>query len=135
MITREFLQANHAALVDAIRAEGAAQAAEQATTQAIATERARIAAVLGAAKPGHEALTARALTEGMSAEQYAFAVLTAERADREAAAKAHRDDAPDPVKDAPPPQGDGKTLTLAQFNALSPQDRMAQSKAGVKVVD
>lgn len=135
MITREFLQANHAALVEEIRAEGAAQAAEQATTQAVSTERARIAAVLGAAKPGHEALTAQALRDGMSAEQYALAVLTAERTEREAAAAAYKAEAPEPVKDAPAPEAESGAMKRSDFDRLGAEERAQRIKAGVRLVD
>jgi signal peptide peptidase SppA len=128
---REQLKADHPETFEAIRKEGH----DAGLQQGVETERARIAAIDAEAMPGHEKLTAQAKAEGWNAEKYLAECARADRAALAKAATEHKADAPAPLKDAPPADGDGKTLTRAQFNALSPQDRMAQSKAGVKVVD
>lgn len=101
-INKEFLLANHAALVDELCADAAAAA----SAGAIKAERERIAAVLAEAAAGHERLLHAALADGLSAEQYLANVA---RAERDARAKAATDlvaDAPKPVRGAAAPENE-----------------------------
>lgn len=86
MTTKEQIQAEHPALADAFRAEGAS------------AERARIQAVEAQAIPGHEDLIAAMKFDGKSsAGDAALAVLAAEKTSRAAHATAALNEAPAPL--------------------------------------
>lgn len=86
MTTKEQIQAEHPALADAFRAEGAS------------AERARIQAVEAQAIPGHEDLIAAMKFDGKSsAGDAALAVLAAEKTSRAAHATAAQNEAPAPL--------------------------------------
>lgn len=133
-INREFLLANHADLAEAFRAEGRSAGLEQGRQEGMAAERARILAIDAAAVPGHEQLTAQAKKDGMEPGEYAQRVLAAEKVAREQASAALAADAPKPAPAAEPAETKG-TMKRAEFDALSPVERMAKAKAGVKLID
>lgn len=90
MITAEQLSAENPALVEALRAEGAA------------AERARIQAVESQSMPGHEALINSMKFDGKSTGgDAAQAVVAAEKKARGAHAAANAEDAPAPLAQAP----------------------------------
>lgn len=134
MITREFLLANHAALVAELTATAETAALQRGRMEGIAAERKRITELDAVAVKGHEALSAKARADGWEVGQYSTAVLAAEKAEREAAADLTRKDAPPAAKDTPPSDS-AQTIKRSDFNALSPTERAARVKSGVKVVD
>lgn len=132
---REQLKADHPDTFEAIRKEGQDAGLQQGVEQGAKAERERIAAIDAEAMPGHEALTAQAKADGWNVDKYLAACARADRDALKAAAVAHKADAPAPVKDTPPADGDGQTIKRAEFNALPSNKRMALSKSGVKVID
>lgn len=98
-VTRESLERDHAALFATLRTEFFAAGA--------AAETARVNAVLAQsdALPGHEALVRTLALDGKTTgPEAAAAILKAEGASRQAAAKAHADDAPKAAKTVPAPE-------------------------------
>lgn len=133
-MNREQLKADHPELYQAVLKEGHDAGLQDGIKQGAQAERARIAAIDAEAVPGHETLTAKAKADGWNADQYMAAVGRAERDALKAAADKHQADAPKPAPDAAPAD-DGKTIKRTDFNALPAAERMARSKAGVRVVD
>ncbi len=141
-INKEFLQANHADLVEAFRAEGRTAGfeegrkagLEEGRKQGATTERERIAAIDAAAVPGHEKLTAQAKAEGMSAGEYAQRVLAAEKVAREQAMANATLDAPKPASGADAGDKPG-TMKRQAFEALPVAERKAKLAAGVQIID
>jgi signal peptide peptidase SppA len=89
MITKDFLKANHAALLQEVVAEALAAASPQIVADAAAAERTRIMGVLGVALPGHEALVNGLAFDGKTTPaEAALKVNEAERAKRGAALSA-----------------------------------------------
>lgn len=99
-ITMEFLSQNRGELVDAMRAgarleaatanearvtEAAATARREGGDAAVAAERTRIAALIGAVQPGHELQFLAALRDGTTAEAFMASVLARQTASRTAA--------------------------------------------------
>lgn len=94
LMTKDDLQRDHPALF--------AQLQQEFTAQGATGERERILAVRAAGLPGHDALIDRLAFDGKTTgPEAALAVLAAERQLRDAAHKAHRDDAPSPARGAP----------------------------------
>lgn len=81
-INREYLAANHAALVSALLAEGAS------------AERERVLGIQAAALPGHDALVAQLIDEGASVEASALRIMQAEKSSLSSRVAAMRADAP-----------------------------------------
>ena len=108
-VTREYLDAEHKALVESIKDEGFQAGVEW--------ERARIKALEAFGAAGHEALIEKCkFEEPVSAEQAAVMVLTAERQARETAAANLAADAaeiPDIPANPPTDQGDQSWLSAA----------------------
>lgn len=112
-INREFLEANHADIVTAIRSEGEARGRELGLAQGAETERDRIRAVEAQSLPGHDALIASLKFDGKTTGPEAAAqVLAAEKAKSARQLKAIEDDAPSLVPAAPAPPGAGDTSHL-----------------------
>lgn len=88
-INREYLVANHADIVSALRAEGAS------------AERVRVLGIQAAALPGHDALVAQLVNEGVSVEAASLRIIQAEKASMHNRLAALRADAPQPVAAAP----------------------------------
>ncbi len=128
------LKAEHPDLFAAVQKEGHTAGLQAGIEQGVSQERTRIAAIDDAAVPGHEKLTAQAKAEGWDAGKYAQQVLAAEKTTRQQAAADLKADAPPPLKPAAPADVSG-TIKRADFNALSPADQAAKSRAGVKIVD
>lgn len=104
LITRASFEQEHAPLFAQLRAEFTALGATQ--------ERERIQAVLavGDGLPGHEKLLAGLAYDGKTtAAEASVAVLAAEKAQRQAAIAAHRNDAPEPAKTSTAPANTDKT--------------------------
>lgn len=124
-IDRAYLEANHADLVSAIRAEGHAAGMSEGRTAGAAAERERIQSVRAVGLPGHEALIETLAFDGQTtAADAALAVNQAERTLRLAAQKAILN-APAAVGAAEQPMVDPKTAgrsaevaaALAKLNA------------------
>lgn len=128
------LKAEHPDLFAAVLKEGHTAGLQAGIEQGASQERARIAAIDDAAVPGHEKLTTQAKAEGWDAGKYAQHVLAAEKTARQQAAADLKADAPAPVKPAAPADTQ-VTIKRADFNALSPAEQKAKSRAGVKIVD
>jgi len=128
------LKAEHPELFTAVRQEGFEAGCIEGMQTGAEQERTRIAAIDEAAVPGHDALTAQAKASGWSAGDYAQRVLAAEKTARTQTMADLKADAPAPVKPAQPAD-DGKTITRAAFESLSPVDQKAKLRAGVKLVD
>jgi len=106
MITREFLNANHADLVEAIRLEGYQRGNAEGRLAGADAERARILAVEGQLITGHEALIAGLKFDGKTTgPEAAVAVLAAEKTLRGTALAKLRADAPDPATAPAAPAG------------------------------
>ena len=96
VLTREYLEANHADLVSAILNDG--------KTAGATAERERIQSVLAQSLPGHEALVSALAFDGKTTgAEAAVAVLNAERGARKDALASLRSDSPKPL---PQPAGD-----------------------------
>ncbi|MGE0289674.1 MAG: S49 family peptidase [Bradyrhizobium sp.] len=96
VITREYLEANHADLMSAILSEG--------KTAGATAERERIQSVLAQSLPGHEALVNTLAFDGKTTgAEAAVAVLNAERGARKDTLAGLRADSPKPL---PQPAGD-----------------------------
>lgn len=109
------LAEQHPELLAAIQAEATAAATTSATAAGAAAERERIAAVRAQSMPGHEALIERLAFDGKTTgPEAAMAVLAAERATREAAAKAFMDDAPAAAQPSAAPADSAPTDKAAQ---------------------
>jgi signal peptide peptidase SppA len=107
MITKESLEKDYPAIAEALRAEG--------FTAGATAERERILAVEAKAIPGHEKLVAELKADGKTTgDQAASRILEAEKAAREAAARAHVGDRPValPAGAAPKDEGEGKDKPL-----------------------
>lgn len=105
-MNRDQLKADHPATFDAVRKEGFDAGREEGVSHGTSTERARVSEILGTAKTAgaaHSELAAKAIAEGMTAGQFAQAVLQAEADSRAAAAKAMADKAPKAVTEEPAP--------------------------------
>lgn len=102
-LTRASLERDHPALFAELRTEFTAEGAKTGAQ----AERDRIAAVRAQALPGHEALVEQLAMDGKTTgPEAAVAVLKAQREAGAAAAKAHADDAPPPVKGSHAPASD-----------------------------
>lgn len=113
-LTREQLASEHAELLQAVLAEGAA------------SERARIQAVQAQSIPGHEALITTMMFDGTStAGDAAQAIVAAERQQRQAHAQAQAADAPPPVAVVPPVTVDAgaAAAAAAALEALPLEER------------
>lgn len=111
-LSRESLERDHAGLFAQLRGEFSAAAAT--------AERARIQGVLeqGRLMPGHDALVQRMAFDGTSTpEQAAMAIVAAEGQARQAAAKAHQDDAPKPAAASAAPAEEPQAKTREQLAA------------------
>lgn len=119
-VTRESLERDHAALFAQIRSEGAE------------AERARIAQVRAQLVPGHEALIDKLAADGKSTGgDAAMAILAAQKAEAEAARKAHEEDAPAPAKAAHAPED--KPAAKSKEQQVAEAQRFAAEK-GVDIV-
>lgn len=128
------LRTEHPDLYKAVRQEGYDAGRKDGIEQGATDERARIAAIDAAAVPGHDALTAQAKAEGMSAGEYAQRVLAAERVTRQQAAADLRSDAPRPAPAAEPADRT-RQVKRAAFVALRPAEQKAALAAGTTIVD
>jgi hypothetical protein len=137
-LTIEKVKAEAPAIAEALIAEGTAgaqAAVEAARTEAVAAERARIAAIDAAAMPGCEALTAECKADGSSAADYAVKALAFLKAKQSRALAAHEADAQavrvtpaaTPAVDAKASEQKGPDMTVV----AKAQDYVAeQAKAG-----
>ena len=94
VVDRQFLDANHADVVDSIKAEAASD------------ERERINGITSATLPGHEALAAKAIEDGTEPGAFALQLLGAEAEVRKGSLYSIEKDAPKTPKvetDAKPP--------------------------------
>ena len=117
-LTRASFEQDHAALFAQVRAEF--------TTAGASQERSRIQAVLavGEGLPGHEPLLNTLAFDGTTtAADASMRVLSAEKATRQAAIDAHRNDAPPAAKGSAAPANDG---------AKSPTQKLEEAKAHAK---
>lgn len=123
-ITADFISANHPAIAEQFRSEGAASVdVDAAKKEGAKSERERIKSVEAMAMPGHEELIAGLKFDGeTTGEQAAVKVLAAEKAvvgDRSASLK-DLDEAPSAVEDAPEPVAkddwDSNESLRAEFN-------------------
>lgn len=128
------LRTEHPELYKAVRQEGYDAGRKDGIDLGATDERARIAAIDAAAVPGHEALTAQAKAEGMSAGEYAQRVLAAEKVTRQQAAADLRSDAPRPAPDTQPADG-ARQVKRAAFAAMRPAEQKAALAAGTTVID
>ena len=98
-------------------------------------ERERIAEIHALALPGHEALIERMVAEGKSPGDAARAIVAAERQTHQAAADAHRRDAPAAVAtsaaqdDAAPKDKNAQVAEAKQYAAANKCDFVAAMKA------
>lgn len=107
-LTLDILKAEHADLLDALRAELREEVRAEATTAGATAERERIAAVEAQCIPGHEALIASLKFDGKTTgPEAAVAVLAAEKSQRGTALAALRAEAPAPAA-APAVSADAK---------------------------
>lgn len=126
------LKAEHPEVFEAVHAEGfaagVAQGKTEGTQEGTAAERARMLAIDAAAVVGYEDLTQQAKVEGKSAEQYALAVLRAEKAAQTAAQDALSASGAKPVASAAV-GGDGeKSAAAATDRAQLAADAKAYAK-------
>lgn len=126
------LKAEHPEVFEAVHAEGfaagVAQGKTEGTQEGTAAERARMLAIDAAAVVGYEDLTQQAKVEGKSAEQYALAVLQAEKAAQAAAQDALSASGAKPVASAAV-GGDGeKPAAAATDRAQLAADAKAYAK-------
>lgn len=132
-MNRDELKAQFPALFDALLQEGRTAGVQEGTS----TERARVLGVLAVAAPGHEKAARAAIEAGAAPGEYALSVLASEKAQREAALAAQRDDAlkaKAETKDEPPTDA-AKKITRREFDALDTTEQRAKIKAGVAIVD
>jgi signal peptide peptidase SppA len=109
------LAEQHPELLAAIQADATAAATATASQAGAAAERDRIAAVRAQSMPGHEALIETLAFDGKTTgPEAAMAVLAAERATREAAAKAFMEDAPTAAAPSAAPSDSAPTDKAAQ---------------------
>lgn len=156
-INREYLLENHADLVDAFRAEGAAgvslpeinaeyleanhPAVVTAITQsrvssAVDAERARIKGIRDLTIAGHEDLAQTAVDDGSTPEQFAVAQVKAEKQSGTAALDRIR--AAEAEQDAPPPSApkddaveeESAEAKGTRLFAMSPRGRRKQAASG-----
>lgn len=101
-MNRDQLKADHPAVFDAVHQEGHAAG----VTEGARGERARVTEILATAKaagPAHAELASKAVADGMTAGQFAQAVLQAEADARAQARAAIAAAAPKPLAETPPP--------------------------------
>ncbi len=121
-ITRESLERDHAALFAQLRSDFRAEGAS--------AEIERQKGVRAVLIPGHEALVEQLASDGKTTPaEAALAVNAAERGAREAALKAHHDDAPKPAAGAPASESNAGELSKEQ------QVQQAKKYAAEKGVD
>lgn len=118
VINREYLAANHPALLAELMTEGAT------------AERARILGIQAAALPGHDKLVAQLIEEGVSVEAAGLRMVQAEKASLQGRADALRADAPKPVDHAPAPAEESPAATETK-----PDPTAIAAKAGKLVAD
>lgn len=123
-ITREFLEANHADIVNAIRAEGVAAALAEGLTAGAEAERTRIQAVEAAALPGCDDLVKQLKFDGKTTGPEAAAQFNAHfKAQNAGALEAMRTAAPKPAAAASSATGDVDTEVDAAEASLPLEER------------
>jgi hypothetical protein len=124
MITREFLNANHASLVAEILAEGRNAGVAEGRTAGAEAERARIKDVEAQSMPGHEQLIAGLKYDGKTtAAEAAVQVLAAEKATLAGVNKDLKADAPNAAAASPTATGDRADQEAAAEAQLPPEER------------
>ena len=103
------------------------------TQEAVTAELARQSGVRANALPGHEKMVEAMATDGKTTpEQAAMAVLSAERAARDAAAQAHKADAPAAVSSGPAPTDKTKA---SDASAIAAQATVLAKEKGITVTE
>lgn len=135
-MTLEELKQEHPELVEALRAELAAELRPGLLGEGAELERARIADVRAQSIPGHEALIAQMELDGKSdGAAAAKAIVAAERKLRENAAANLAASANPPAPAAAEPESGEKTMKRADFDRLSVARRGETIKAGIRIID
>lgn len=110
------------------------EAAAQIAAQAAVEERGRIKAIQDAALPGHDALVARLIADGVTAEAAAMQLLAAEKQARLAAGAQRQADAPDPLPNAAPRMDDPRPPTAKSREQIATEALAYQAQHGCDYV-